>query len=234
MVLRETSWYYQCIKQDVMLYLLLAAAFASAGNPPSSQEILTRVQATTARRHAIEYAGERRYAIHNARFRKDATVVVKVKFQPDVGKTFTIVDRSGSEKMVRVVERLLASEAESSRPERRRKYEIGPFNYDAEVRGLETVDGRPCYVLNLTPKTRSKFLISGTIWVDKDTYGIVRLDGTTSSNVSYWVGSPHIVENFAPVEGIWLPRKTKSVSTSMFLGESELEIHYSDYSVTSR
>ena len=46
-----------------MLYLLLAAAFAFAGNPPSSQDILTRVQATTARRHAVEYAGERRYAM---------------------------------------------------------------------------------------------------------------------------------------------------------------------------
>jgi hypothetical protein len=216
-----------------MLYLLLAA-FASAGNAPSSQDILIRVKATTARRHAVEYAGERRYAVHNARFRKEARVVVKVKFQPDIGKTFTIVDRSGSEKMVGVVEKLLASEAESSRPERRGRYEIGPSNYDAQVRGLETIDGRPCYVLNLTPKTRSKYLISGTVWVDEDTYGIVRLDGTTSSNVSYWVGSPHIVENFAPVDGIWLPRKTRSVSSSMLLGESELEIHYSDYSVTSR
>jgi outer membrane lipoprotein-sorting protein len=227
---RETRWRFPRILQSVLLFLLLAT-FAAAGSSQSSKDILARVSATTARRHAVEYAGERTYAIQNTRFHKTATVQVRVSFQPDVGKTFTILDHSGSSKLFEIVQKLLTSEAESSRPANRGQYEIGPDNYDADIRGQEAVEGRTCYVLNLTPKNRSKYLISGTVWVDKDTYGIVRLEGTTSSNVSYWVGSPHIVEHFAPVEGIWLPRRTKSISSTTLLGESELEIHYSDYRV---
>jgi MucB/RseB N-terminal domain len=203
----------------------------AGGSVPATEDILAHVSAATSRHHSVEYAGQRRYALKNLRFGKSADLTVDVRFHPRHGKTFTIVNRSGSEKLISIMEKLLASEAESSRPAMWARHDIGPQNYHARLRGVETVNGRSCYVLDLAPKSRSKYLISGTVWVDRETYGLVRLDGTTSASVSFWVGSPHIVQNFAPVQGVWLPQHATSISQSALLGQSELEIQYSDYRI---
>jgi len=148
---------------------------------------------------------------------------------PGEGKLFTIVERSGATRLTSILEKLLASEAEASRPGKTDDHEIGPANYAARIRGSETVAGRDCFVLELTPKTKSKYLVNGTLWVDKQTYGIVRLSGTTAASVSMWVGTPQIDEKFAYVDGLWLPSHLVSTSNSMLLGESGLEIHFGDY-----
>ena len=75
--------------------------------------------------------------------------------------------------------------------------------------------------------------MNGTARVDKASNALVRLDGTTAASVSVWVGTPHIIGDFAPLTGIWLPVHTMSKSTSLLLGESDLEIRYLDYEVKS-
>lgn len=214
-VLALTSW------------LLLASA---GGTVPPSQEILAKVCDTTARRHAVTYSGMRQYTLHNMRFSKEATVSAKVTSRPGEGKHFTVVQRSGTDRLIKIIEKLIASETESSRPSQR-EHVIGPSNYDAVVRRSETIAGRDCYVLDVTPKEKSKYVIKGTMWVDKRTFGIVRLDGRVAESLSIWVGTPHVVEDFAQVSGIWLPAHTHSVSATFLLGESRLEIRYSDYQV---
>jgi hypothetical protein len=207
-------------------WLLLAAVGATL---PSSQEILGRVSNATARRHAVTWSGMRQYTLHNLRFSRQAAVSVKVTHRPGEGKHFTILQRSGTEKLIGIIEKLIELEAESSR---QGQHVIGPSNYHARLRGTENVAGRDCYVLDLTPKSKSKFLIEGAVWVDQATYGIVRLDGSTAASISIWVGSPHVIENFTQVSGVWLPNHTQSVSTTLLLGESRLDIRYTGYQVT--
>jgi hypothetical protein len=127
----------------------------------------------------------------------------------------------------------MESEADASRPNNAKGHEIGPSNYYAELKGAELMGGRNCWVLSLKPKRKSKYLIDGTVWVEKKTYALVRLEGTTASSVSMWVGMPHIVEEFAPVGEIWFPVRTVSKSRSAWLGVSELEIRYTGYEVMS-
>ena len=74
--------------------------------------------------------------------------------------------------------------------------------------------------------------MSGTAWVEKESYGVVRLSGTTAASVSLWVGTPQILEDFGQIGGIWLPTYLMSTSTSVLLGESSLEIQFVDYQVT--
>ena len=211
---------------------LLAAVVT--GSVPSSQEILSRVSNACAASHAMDYSGARQYTLRNLRFGKEATVSVRMTSRPGEGKHFTVVERSGTQKLVDIIEKIVESEALSSRPSHRALHEIGTANYEARLRGAETIAGRHCYVLELTPKSKSKYLIAGSLWVDRSNYGIVRLDGTLASNVSIWVGTPHVNLEFELVSGLWLPMHTKSVSTSTLLGESRLEIHYTDYQVTPR
>jgi MucB/RseB N-terminal domain len=209
----------------VLTWLLLAAV---AGGAPPVHEILAKVAQTAAKRHATAYSGMRRYKAHNLRFDKTAEVVVRMTYRPGQGKQFTFLERSGSDRLIGVIERLIETEAEASRQS---SYGIEARNYDARVRGSETVAGRECYVLDLTPKRKSKYLVGGAAWVDKDTGGIVRLDGTTAASVSIWLGNPRVVEEFGIVSGIWLPLHTKSSSNTLLLGQSDLEIRYTDYEV---
>jgi hypothetical protein len=175
---------------------------------PSADEILARLANTSAIRHQAVYSGLRQYSIHNLRFGKSASVQVRTTADPVTGKQFTILSRSASAKLIEVVESLLLSESNSSRPHNARGHQIGPANYNAILNGSETIADRDCWVLSLKPKQQSKYLLDGRAWVDKSTYAVVRLEGTTAARVSMWVGSPHIVEEFAPVDGIWFPVRT--------------------------
>lgn len=209
---------------------VFAAAVASAC-AQSSEEILARVANTTTKRHASSYSVLREYALRNIRFAKEAQVIVQETYRPDEGKQFTVVKCAGSTNLIGIVEKLLASEAEGSRPEKNRDHGINPANYEAQLRGTKTICGRVCYVIDLTAKHKSKYLINGTLWVDRNSYGMVRLEGSTAASVSMWIGTARIVEEFSEIAGLWLPSHIRSVSSGMLLGTSELVIRYSDYQV---
>jgi hypothetical protein len=201
---------------------------------PSGEEILARVAQASLQHHAIRYCGLRKYRLRNLRFAKEATVFVQVTYGPGEGKSFKVQESSGSVRVIGIVERLLASEAAASGLAENADHEISPANYRAQLRGTEALTGRTCYVIDLTPKHKSKYLINGTIWVDTSSYGIVRLDGSTSASVSLWLGRPQITEEFTEIAGLWLPSYTRSVSSGVLLGTSELEIQYTDYQIRGR
>jgi hypothetical protein len=210
------------------LFAIMSPAGASM---PTADQILAAVAITGAGRQDVPYSGVRHYKLHNARFGKTAVVKVRMSSLPGQGAQFTVVERSGASRLTSIVERLLDTEAESSRPGKSHETGINPANYSARLRGSETMAGRDCFVLELTPKAKSKYLVNGTAWVDKETYGVVRLTGTTAASVSMWVGTPQILEEFSRIDGVWLPTHLISTSTSMLLGESGLEIHFLDYEV---
>jgi len=184
-----------------------------------------------AHRLGVSYSGTRTYAMRNLRFNKEARVVVRMTYRPGEGKKFTIVERSGSDILVSVVEKLIDAETEASLPAVSAKTGINRENYAARVRGSDTVNGRECWVLELKPRSHNKFLLAGTAWVDKKTNGIVKLDGKTAASLSMWVGSPHIVEERAEVSGFWLPARTVSQSSTFLAGDSQLEIAYTGYQI---
>ena len=198
---------------------------------PSGEEILARVSDTNARRRAVAYSGVREYSLRNARFAVEATVLARMSYRPGEGMHFTVLKRSGSIKLAGIVERLLASEADASVAAKHCDHEISPANYQARFRGTETMAGRVCYMIDLMPRRKSKYLLDGTLWIDTGSYGVVRLQGSPSASVSMWVGTPHITEEFSEISGLWLPSHTRSVVSGRLLGASELEIRYTDYEI---
>ena len=65
--------------------------------------------------------------------------------------------------------------------------------------GRKVKTGKTCYVMDLTLKHTSNYLIKGTLWLDPVSYRIVRLDGWTSSSVSMWVGTTRILRSLVEV-----------------------------------
>jgi len=223
------------MKRRVVLVILFVLSHGLAAGPVllSGDEILTRMEAETGRRHDLlkRYSGSREYTLQNARFGKQAAVGIEMRYRVPDGERYTVTTQSGSVKLIGIINSVLASEARASLPPENALHEVSAANYRVQLLGTEVVEGHSCYVLALTPKLKSKNLIAGKAWVDAENFGIVRIDGQFAASVSILVGAPHLREEFVEVNGFWLPAHVHSVTSSFLLGPTQLEIIFSNYQV---
>jgi hypothetical protein len=199
--------------------------------PPTCDEILARVEAENGRRHdkLKEYRGSRHYTLLNARFGKEAAVSVAMKYRELEGERYTVLTQSGSARLIGIINTVLASEARASVPLEISRHQISAANYRVRLLGMETIEGRICYVLALAPKNNSRYLIVGKAWVDAENFGTVRIDGQFAASISVLIGAPHLREEFVEVNGFRLPGHVRSTTSSLLLGPTELDIVYSNY-----
>ena len=97
--------------------------------------------------------------------------------------------------------------------------------YQAEVAGLETIDGRAAYVLRFQPKSgelperrridRLLNRLAGTVWVDVQEYEVVRVEGRLRAPVTWAWGLLATVERLDFVieqvrldDTTWMPKRT--------------------------
>lgn len=105
-------------------------------------------------------------------------------------------------------------------------------NYDFKPLGMEEFHGRPCRLVELLPKVRSRFIFDGRACVDLEDAAVVWLEGRTTKSVSFWVGRPNVRQEFERIGSFWFSSLNKSVADVKFLGETEMSIEYLDYVVT--
>jgi hypothetical protein len=125
-------------------------------------------------------------------------------------------------------------EAQTSRPSEIDRYGIAPENYSAELLGTDVQAGRTCFFLELRARTKSRFLVNGKAWVDRDRFELLRWKARPRRVFSMWVGQPHITQEFSETDGIWLPVQVKSASSSLLLGSSNLDILFTQHEVDLR
>jgi hypothetical protein len=197
----------------------------------SSDEILSRLENEANRRRLLltGYSGSRQYTIQNQRFGKQAAVKVLMKYRLPEGERYTVLARSGSDKLNGIIDKILSSQASASVDNE--GHQITGANYRVRLLGADTAAGRDCYVLGLTPRSRNQYLIVGKVWVEMASYAVVRIEGQFAASISPLVGAPRITQDFTEVNGFWLPRYVRSVTSSFLLGPTELEILYSNYQV---
>ena len=208
--------------------MLMATADSVA---PSGDEILARIESETNRRHALlqEYSVSRQYTLQNLRFGKQAAVAVLMSYRQVDGERYTVLTRSGSDMLNGIVDKVLASEVGESLPLANARHQITAANYRVRLLGTEVAGGRGCYVVELAPRIKSRFLIVGKAWVDADSYAVVRIEGQFAASISMLVGAPRISEEFIEVNGFWLPGHVRSVTSSFLLGPTALDILFSNY-----
>jgi hypothetical protein len=198
---------------------------------PSGDEILAKVESENNRRHIElkEYSGSRQYTLQNLRFGKQAAVAVLMSYRQAEGERYTVVKRSGSDQLNGIIDKVMASQAGASVPPENVRHQITAANYRVRLLGTEVAAERSCYVLELTPRVKNRFLIVGKAWVDAGSYAIVRIEGQFAASFSILLGAPRISEEFIDVHGFWLPGHVRSVTSSFLLGPTQLEIHFSNY-----
>ena len=162
-----------------------------------------------------------------------AGMVVDVTYKAPETKEFIIRSSTGSKLILdRVFKKLLQAEKEALSIDGQRRTALNRENYEFTMVGYESTIARQMYVLTVEPKTKSKFLFRGRIWVDAYDFAVVRLEAEPAKNPSFWTKSSEIEQSYEKVNDFWLPQRNHSVSSIRIGGRAELTIEYQSYNIT--
>jgi hypothetical protein len=239
------------IQSSTRLFFLLAATLvggAGAGAdsgplPPSitsaplsvDQVVSNLVRKDKERAQALRhYESIRVYRLSYRGFPgdRDAEMTVAATYDSPSTKNFKVISQTGSKLIVdRVFKRLLESEKEAAEPEMHARTLLNRANYDIALTGFEPSDNGGQYVLTVYPKTKSKYLYRGKVWVDGTDFAVTRIDAEPAQNPSFWTKKSEIHHEYVKVQDFWLPRRNESVSYIRLGGRATLTIEYDNYRV---
>jgi hypothetical protein len=172
------------------------------------------------------------YSVTTDRFGLKAELVARVHRDRRQGKTYEVISRSGSQVIQHhVFEPLLEAEVQTSHqaPEL-----LTREFYSFRLVGEANFGGHHCYLLETEPKQHEKKLLKGKLWLNKEDFGIVHAEGKPTESLSFWVGKPMIIQDFAKLGGYWWAERRHSYIDNMWLGKADLVIDYSDYQFEPR
>jgi hypothetical protein len=177
------------------------------------------------------YQATRTFEAENLRFQLRAKMVVRTKVGRDRRAASQPVSFEGSELIRKhVFARILEAEEEAG--QQPKEVNITPENYRFHFEKMEVWEGRENYVFAITPFRKSKYLIHGRIWLDRNDLEIARIIGSPAKRPSFWTTSVKIEKNYSKQGSRWLPAKLFSESQIFLAGKSKLEIEY-DYPNTA-
>jgi outer membrane lipoprotein-sorting protein len=215
---------------------LLASAQNNAGNGVTVQDISDHLQAMNRVRQAalLQYESERTYqlqyqGIGGGHF---AELVVQLVYQAPDQKHFLVKSEKGSRLLChKVLWKLVESEEEAAQKTNRLQMTLNLQNYTMQLVGQELLGNIPTYVLDVTPKSPSKFSYRGRVWISTADYAVVRISGEPAKNPSWWVNHASFDSHYAKVGDFWLPEENISTSHVRIGGEARLTIDYGQYHI---
>jgi len=163
---------------------------------------------------------------------REAEMTVDATYDSPATKSFKVISQTGSKLVIdRVFKRLLDSEKEAAQPELHAHTLLNRDNYDFVLTGFEASDHGGQYVLAVSPKTKSKYLYHGKVWVDGTDFAVTRIEAEPAQSPSFWTKKSEIRHEYMKVQNFWLPRRNESVSYIRLGGKATLTIQYDDYRV---
>src|SRR6202140_3027991 len=220
------------IQSSTRLFFLLAAtlvgvsgAGADSGSLPPSitaaplsvdQVVNNLVRKDEERAQALRhYESTRVYRLsyHGFPGDRDAEMTVAATYDSPSTKNFRVISQTGSKLIVdRVFKRLLESEKEAAEPDMHARTQLNRDNYDIALIAFESSDKGNQYLLAVSPKTKSKYLCRGKVWVDGIDFAVTRIDAEPAQNPSFWTKKREIHYESVKGQGFWLPGGNESVS----------------------
>jgi hypothetical protein len=202
--------------------LSLAQILASMEHHNQMQrEKLKRYRAV--RQYQVEYQGIKTI---------DAGMVAEFDFDAASGKSYRIVSQSGSRILgEKILKRAMDSEIEASKDSGATA--LTPANYRFQLRGSESVQGRPAYILSVEPLKESKFLYRGKVWVDATDFAVAKIEASPAKNPSFLISRTLIQWTYTKIGNFWLPQWSRSESKIRIGGTAVLTIDYGTYQINS-
>jgi hypothetical protein len=240
---RQKSSRLQMRKQSALTFLPIACLMFTANAPcahaqpaqsPSAAdpaEIVWRMvaQNETRARQMNYFTSQRHYHIefHGLGRSMSADMHAQVIFTAGSGKTFHVIDESGSHLLLKhVLMKLLETEQEDSREQ---KAALTPFNYNFTFVTQTNEDGRLLFVFSVEPKVKNRLLYRGKIWIDANDLAVVRVEAEPAENPSWWIKSTVIHHRYQKIGEFWVPQTNRSESKVRFGGTALLTIDYGSY-----
>jgi hypothetical protein len=212
------------------------SAVQFAQSEPDGAAVIRIVDASVQRRfqNVLGFTDIEHYAVFRG---KDEThpaaeMTVKDTYKKGVGKSYEIRSQSGSEIIQRFGLRpLLDNEKTVNLPGNVEQSWFDSANYNMKLKtgSLEHLDGRDCYLLDLTARQKASNTINGEIWVDAEDGSTVKIDGIASKNPSAFAGATHMMRQYIEVQGYPMATHARAESTSALFGRTVVTIDYSEY-----
>jgi hypothetical protein len=160
---------------------------------------------------------------------RDAEMTVRATYDSPSSKEFTVVSESGS-KLIRdrVFKKLLESEKEAAQPAISSRTHLNRDNYTFELMRYEPSNAGGQYVLRVSPKSRSKYVYRGLVWVDGIDFAVTHIEAEPAQNPSFWTKKNEIRHEYKKVGAFWIPARNESVSYVRLGGRATLTIDYKD------
>ncbi|MGH9651973.1 MAG: hypothetical protein ACRD6B_00685 [Bryobacteraceae bacterium] len=212
------------------LFLLLTGATV-AGAPLLGADlntIVNKMQQRSARQNAgmCGYTGTRIYTLHNSHLSNDMVMKYRVTMSRASGKRFKLISKQHPEFLARrALKALVQSEPTTRKQEKQGN--IDRANYRFALLGEDVLDGHRCYVLQLTPRRNSQYLVLGKAWVDAQSYAVREIKGKLAKSVSFWVGKPEVDARYAKFDGFWMPSHSWSLSHVKLVGKTTVIVEFS-------
>ena len=209
-----------------------------ANTPPSlstEQVVAQLVQRNELRATLLtHYENCRYYSIDYLGFPsgRSAEMVVDMAYDAPAQKQFRVLKERGSRLLLdHVLRELIENEKEALDKTNLGRTDLTPNNYEFHLVGTETIAGQPQYVLEVTPRFKSKFLYNGKIWVDANDFAVSRVSAQPAKSISFWITHTEIEHEYKKIGEFWLPARNTSTTHVRFGGTAKLRIDYRDYRI---
>lgn len=156
-------------------------------------------------------------------------VIAEVDFRPPASKDYRIQKASGNNRGEEVVRRLLEHEVEGASGSKQARTALNRDNYNFSYKGEASLDGQPCYLLELKPKRKETELVSGDAWIDKQSFKVRQIEGEVAKTPSWWLKKVRVKLTFADVSGTWLQTQMEAVADVRVVGSHTLTSRVLDY-----
>ena len=232
---------FRIVRVHAMLALTLVCGYgrlaAQEVKPPlTAEEVVSRMVAMSERRNEAlrSYSSVRNYTIDFKGIKHlHAEMVVSMNYQWPNTKELTIVSESGSGTLRdRALKPLLQAELEAMKPENQMQSAMSPENYSFELVEYTKTDSGDCYILEVRPLHKNKFLFKGRIWVEDKGFAITRIVGQPAVNPSWWTTKTDFKRSYQKIGDFWLPESNQSETKVRIFGNAVLTIAYEKYEIT--
>jgi hypothetical protein len=166
-----------------------------------------------------------------------AEMTVRFTYKKGIGKTYAILSQSGSDLVLKFgLHPLLENDVNINDPAKIGQSLFISANFEMKLKsgGAQSLDGRTCYALDITPRRDAPNMIDGIIWVDVRDYTLVKVQGIASKSPSIFAGTTHMMRDYINIHGYAMATHARAESNSFFFGRTVVVIDYSDYHLQLR
>ena len=202
----------------------------------TESQVFAELAAHNEQRRSVlhDYSVLRTYQIIDLRGKVHAKKTGRMEFLSPDKKTFTVTFESGSG-LVRnmALTPLIKSEIETATGKEHHDSAISVDNYSLNLLGEQQVGPYRCFIAEVRPKRKDKYLFEGKLWIDVEDYSVVRIEGHPAKQLSFWIQRADFVRQYQKIDGFWLPQKDQTLVQVRLYGKKVLTIDHTDYVVNA-